>query len=167
MPIDFFKEGCKTTSGKSIFGLCDDLPPASNPAYIDENNSNIWIAKVHNPTKKPIDFYAIDHCVKLLRADGKQAKSCDGVLKYKDNLIFVELKSRKMKGGVWLTDGATQIKATVFKFKENYDINTFGNVKAYVCNSLKPYANQGHSSKIQMFKDETGLILRVQQKIEV
>jgi hypothetical protein len=38
MPINFFVEEAKTTSSYLKFGLCDDPPPAQNPAYIDEND---------------------------------------------------------------------------------------------------------------------------------
>lgn len=96
MPIDYFQNKCKSSSSNPTFGLCDDPPPAENPAYIDEVNQNNWIAQVKNLTGHPCDFYAIDNCVIIQKKEDntKQESRCDGVLHFNDNLIFVELKNR-------------------------------------------------------------------------
>ncbi|MDR3340138.1 MAG: hypothetical protein LBT25_08650 [Candidatus Symbiothrix sp.] len=187
MSINFFDENKKTNSSKNQFGLCDDPPPAENPAYIDETNKNKWIGIVNNSTKKDTCFFPIDHCVPLFRPKLTKVKnpviriihkflillfkiqekesSCDGVLSYNNNLIFVELKNRGSGG--WLKKGREQLTVTIAKFKENHDIQKYNKVEAYVCNSLKPLANTGNSNHIQQFKDETGLILNVQQNIDI
>ena len=59
MPIDFFENKCKSTSNKIEFGLCDDPPPAENPAYIDENDVSKWIGIVKNNTNKVKQIYKI------------------------------------------------------------------------------------------------------------
>ena len=51
----------RSVSNKELFGLCDDTPPARNPAYIDEADKSKWIGIVDNPDSKPIGFYVIDH----------------------------------------------------------------------------------------------------------
>lgn len=165
MPIDFFEKVCKTTSNKNEFGLCDDPSPSTNPAYIDHIDVSKWIGIVKNESEKQIDFYAIDHCIDLLRPDAKMDSRCDGMLHYDKSLIFVELKATKIKGGEWLTTGRKQIKITIDHFITNHDIKSFDKVKAYVCNQHKPRANQGHTVQFQKFKDQTGLILRAQQNI--
>ena len=166
MPVDFFKDNCKTTSNFAEFGLCDDPHPNQEPAYIDETEEDKWIGLVDNSLRKMISFYAIDNCIHLVKPDGTDAKVCDGLLYFDNCLIFVELKSRRMKGSAWLKNGRSQLKSTINEFKSNNDISTYQKVEAYVCNSLKPNFNQGHSVQIQKFKDETGgLILRVQQRI--
>ena len=90
---------------------------------------------------------------------------CDGMLHYYNNLIFVELKARQSGG--WLKKGREQLTITITKFKQNHDITEYHKVEAYVCNRLKPLANTGNSNHIQQFRDETGLILNVQQNISI
>jgi len=165
MPINFFEANCKTESNTSQFGLCDDPPPANTPAYIDENDSSKWIAIVNNPNLEDVLFYGIDHCIIILKADGTQESRCDGMLSYSNNLIFVELKSRRSKK--WFKKGREQLTNTINKFKLNHDIAVYDKVEAYVCNNLKPFAHTGQAANIQKFKDETGLILRGQKEINI
>lgn len=165
MPIIFFDNHCKTSSNIESFGLCDDPPPSENPAYIDENNSSKWIAIVNNPMNKEIDFYAIDNCVNILKANGKTESRCDGMLNYEDKIIFVELKMRGSSG--WLAKARCQLTITFNKFKENNILTNYSSIEAYASNSLKPLANQGNLAQIQKFKDDTGLIMHVQQQINI
>ena len=84
MPINFFKQICKTESSEINFGICDNLK--NKGAYIDENNKSNWISIVSNPDQKEIEFYAIDNCVEIRRANGEMESRCDGVLKESSNL---------------------------------------------------------------------------------
>ncbi|RWX00257.1 hypothetical protein [Flavobacterium cerinum] len=163
MPINFFQNGCKTESDKVKFGLCDDIPNAS--AYIDESDESKWIGIVNNPEKKNAEFYAIDNCVSIRKVNGDLESRCDGVLKEGTNLVFVELKERESKN--WFGDGRKQITNTINIFKNNHDITEFTSITAHVCNSLKPAANRGRAVSIQMFKDDTGFILKDIQKITI
>jgi hypothetical protein len=187
MPVNFFDETQKTSSSISQFGLCDDQPPAENPAYIDEQNRSSWIGIINNSANEQVDFYPIDHCVPLYRQKKSRTKNqilrkihtiiiqcfnlrelesrCDGVLRFCDSLIFVELKMRESGG--WLKKGREQLTNTIVKFKQNHDITKYHEVEAYVCNSLRPLANTGNTNHIQQFRDETGLILNVQQNIYI
>lgn len=165
MPIDFFEGKCKTDSSKNKFGLCDDPPPAENSAYINEDDQAKWVATVNNENNKEISFYAIDHCVTILRPNGDRESKCDGILRFDNNLIFVELKDRSSKG--WLTKGREQLTTTIEKFSENYNISSYTKAEAYVCNKQRPMANTGNKELIQRFKDDTGLILKVQSTISV
>lgn len=158
MPIDFFKTSCKTESNNVEFGLCDDPPPNTNPAYIDESNRSNWIAIVKNPTQSSVKFYAIDNCVPIFRADGNMENRCDGLLSYSNNLVFIELKSRE--GGQWLKKGREQLTAIIQLFKSENDITAYDKVEAYVCNSLRPLAHTGQFGNIQQFRNDTGLILK-------
>ena len=167
MQVDFFNDNCKTSSFEKEFGLCDDPNSNQEPAYIDNFNKEKWIGIVKNSEEFTIDFFAIDNCIDLFRNDHKMLKRCDGLLKYLNNIIFVELKARKGKGGKWLNEARVQLKSTITKFMEVHDIEIFNNVSAHVCNKQKPYVNQGHVIQIQRFKDETGLILQVSQEIIV
>ena len=98
MPVDFFKESCKSTSRKKEFGLCDDPLPVTKRAYIDEDDPIKWIGIVNNTMKKQGDIYAIDHCIDIFKLDGNMESRCDGMLHHDNKLIFVELKARKKKG---------------------------------------------------------------------
>ena len=170
MPIDFFQESCKTESNNNKFGLCDDPSQSEEPAYIEEREqsseqSNVWIAIVKNPEQRNCKFYAIDHCVEILKSDGKEEKRCDGLLSYANNLIFIELKSGTNRKR--LTKGHKQLTTTVQRFKSENDITQYNDVKAFVCNNLRPFANKGQASTIQKFKDDTGLILKTEQTINL
>jgi len=164
MPIDYFSN-CKTNSNKDKFGLCDDQPPLSNPAYIDENDSTKWIGIVHNPHLKEINFNAIDNCIDIRRDDNKMDSRCDGVLSYDNNLIFTELKERE--GGQWLKKGREQLTATIKRFKQEVDTNRFSSIKGYVCNNLRPQAHSGQAVNIQRFKDDTGYNLYGKQDVDI
>lgn len=165
MPIDFFEKNCKSTSNNKEFGLCDDPPPANNPAYIDEVNKANWIGIVKNDKEKKVDFIAIDNCIVVKRPDGNDESRCDGLLSFENNLIFVELKSRE--GGQWFKKGREQLTITVNTFKANNDISTYDKIRANVCNSLRPTSHSGHAANIQQFLDDTGLILTGDRTIEI
>ncbi|MBF0235446.1 MAG: hypothetical protein HQK65_20785 [Desulfamplus sp.] len=165
MSVNFFREACKTESNNEVFGICDDPPPATEPAYIDEDNSALWIAIVNNSTSHTVEFYAIDHCVPIHKEDGNMESRCDGMLLYSNKLIFIELKERKK--GQWFKKGREQLTATINRFKSENDLMVYDKVEAYVCNSLKPLANMGQMENIQRFKNETGLILKSDQKINL
>ena len=166
MHVNFFEERCKSESNSRYFGICDDPEAARTPAYLDEdelNNQN-WIGKVSNSSSETIEFFAIDNCVKLLRPGGEIQNRCDGLLRFDNKLIFVELKSGKHG---WLGKGRKQLTQTINRFKEEYNISSFNKVKAYLCNNMRPRATSNHKIEIQKFKDETGLILRVEQEIRI
>ncbi len=163
MPINFFQNCCKTESNKIEFGLCDDI--VNSPAYIDEIDKSKWIGIVKNPDEKDVDFFAIDNCVVIIRADGTDESKCEGVLKEGSNLIFVELKERGSSG--WFKKGREQITVIIQIFKQNYNISDYNSVRAFVCNNLKPNSHSGRAANIQRFYDDTGFILKDQQEITI
>ncbi len=166
MPVDFFIPGCKSTTTKDKFGLCDDPPPAKNPAYINENTPGKWIAEVENNSEIPVDFHAIDNCIKLLRPNGEPESRCDCMLHYKNSLLFVELKDRAYRG--WISAGSKQVANTIQKFKENHNTTDFDKIEAYICNKQRPLAITGVNETAQRFKDKTdGLTLRVSRTINI
>jgi hypothetical protein len=165
MRIDFFEASCKTESSNSSFGLCDDTPPPEKPAYINEDTPSKWIGIVTNLNKKKICFYAIDNCVKILKADGISKESrCDGMLHYDKCILFVELKMRGSSG--WLIKARKQLSNTLQIFlKEHQNTMVFDKIEAYACNGLKPVAIKANNIELQKFKDDTGLIMHAQQNI--
>ena len=165
MTIDFFVNNCKTNSSKIEFGLCDDPPPVSNPAYIDEDDDSKWIGIVKNKNNKEVEFIAVDACIDIRKPDGNLESRCDGLLSFDNDLIFVELKFRE--GGKWLKKGREQLTITVNNFKANYNILDYDNVYGNVCNSLRPLSHSGHAANIQQFYDETNLVLKSDNIIEI
>jgi hypothetical protein len=165
MAIDFLDTKGKTSSSIAIFGLCDDVPPAKNPAYIDETDNSKWIGEVNNPNLIEGNFYAIDNCIEILRPNGEMESRCDGMLHHNNKLSFVELKDRLNRG--WLVKAREQLTITVNLFKANHDASTYDNVDAYVCNKQRPIFKMLYSNEIQKFKDDTGLILNVQKRITI
>ncbi len=81
MQIKKNQKRCKTESDSTRFGICDDPPPPHIPAYIEEDNPLKWIAIIHNPKQESVEFYAIDHCVEIVRTDGTMESRCDGLLR--------------------------------------------------------------------------------------
>ena len=165
MPIDYFVNSCKTSSKETRFGLCDDPPPASSPAYINENDAVKWIGIVNNKEQKEVHFNAIDNCIDIKKSDHKMDSRCDGILSYENNLIFVELKERKSKK--WLKKGREQLTNTINRFKKETNVSTFSSIKGCVCNSLRPSAHVGQAVNIQKFKDDTGYILHGKREIDI
>ncbi len=165
MPVDFFTSSCKSGTAKTKFGLCDDPPPATNPAYIDELTQEKWIAEVINKNEISIDFHAIDNCIDIKRPNGEMESRCDCMLHYNNSLIFVELKDRVSSG--WLAKGGDQVSITICKFKEFHNINVFDKVEAYVSNKQRPLAITGYNTVAQKFKDKTGLTLKPDRNISI
>lgn len=87
--MEIFKEECCTScTGISRFGICDDSN--NQPAYIDQHDPTKWIATVTNRIQAAVHFRAIDNCIPMVGADGRDLQRCDGVLQYKEKFHFVE-----------------------------------------------------------------------------
>ena len=63
-----------------------------DPAYVDRNQPDKWVAVVKNQTNQSINFTAVDNCVEMNRSDGTMDFRCDAMLTNDDNIVFVELK---------------------------------------------------------------------------
>lgn len=167
MGINFFDENCQSQTNQSKFGLCDDPPPSNNPAYIDTEDSNKWIAIVENNQELEVIFTAIDNCIEILRPDGKMDSRCDGMLTYEGKIIFVELKQRKYTNSVWIEDGEKQLRKTIAVFIKDNDLDSYKSKKAYIANNKKPQFQYSHKEKMQKFKNDTGFILLIQNIIKI
>lgn len=165
MKVVFFNGGCKKTTNEKRFGICDDTPPPSKPAYIDTTDSTKWIAIVKNDNEFTVDFYAIDNCIDIRRPDGTMEKRCDAMLHYNSKIIFVELKDRASKG--WVAKGRKQLTVVFNTFKSQSGNVNFVDFEFYICNKQKPLAQSGHMGEIQKFRNETGHLLKLQQLIDL
>lgn len=165
MKIDFFAVACQQTTQATRFGLCDDNDKPMEPAYVDTDDDTKWVAIVENGNADEVTFTAIDNCVEIKRTDGFNESRCDGMLMSEKTIIFVELKQRKGQNREWIAEGVAQLKNTITIFKAHHDITEYDVAKAYIANRLKPWFQSGQMLRMQQFEDETGIILRVENKI--
>jgi len=165
MAVDFKKPLCVTVSNEKVLGICDDAPPSINPAYLSFANAEEWIAWVDNEQKKEITFTAIDHCVEILRPNGEQESSCDGMLNYDRTVKFIELKDRD--SGRWLGKAIDQLEITINTYKASLGLAAFDRYFAYVANKQRPYFKAASTALSQEFEDETGFVLRVEHVIKI
>lgn len=167
MSINFFEPRCQTSSCRKIFGLCDDPPPAANPAYIDEIDGTKWIAVVENEDLYNVSFTAVDHCIVIDRPDGKPTKKCDGVLSYNSTVIFVELKQRGALGNKWVTDAEEQLRTTIGYFEREENAEQFNNKQAYIANSEHPKFKESQMRRMDQFFTDTGYVLQIVNRIKL
>jgi hypothetical protein len=169
MSAIFLQQGHQTFSSRRRFGLYDEPHPAKQPAYIDETNGGIWIAVVvnednHKP-KFDVTFTAIDHSILMKRPDGKDAKRCDGVLTFESAIIFVELKQQDVSGNEWVKEAERQLRSTIDYFENNGHGAGYTQKKAYIANSERPRFKQSQAQRMERFLDETGYVLRIENRI--
>ena len=154
MSIDFNIAKCQTHSSKKIFGLCDDVAPAKNPAYINEVNGSKWIGVVENESRYSATFTAIDNCIEIRRQDGTMAKRCDGVLTYNSTVIFIELKERGAIGNEWVKDAEKQLRSSISYFEDTNEAEKYTRKKAYIANSEHPKFKESQAGRMNQFLNE-------------
>ncbi|MFP5041504.1 hypothetical protein [Parasediminibacterium sp. JCM 36343] len=162
MALDFNKASFTETTSATIFGICDTPPPATNSAYLDYAKSDDWIACVENDLSKPVIFTAIDHCTDIVPPD---AERCDGMLRFEDTIIFVELKDRN--SGRWLGKAKDQLSSTINIYKKEIGLNGLTKFYAYVSNKQRPYFYAANMSLAEEFEADTGFVLQVEQVIKI
>jgi hypothetical protein len=169
MRVDLSNEAaCQTHSSQKKFGLCDDPPPANNPAYIDEQNGGKWIAVVINERRRRVTFTAIDKCIPIRLKSGKDSKRCDGILTFDRTIIFVELKERAATGNAWVEYGEKQLRATISAYDYNDLVDDTYRVKrAYIANNEHPKFKSSQQNRMDKFARDTGYVIRVQARIEL
>jgi hypothetical protein len=167
MIINFFEAGCQTFSSRPHFGLCDDPPPATNHAYIDEDNGANWIAVVENDNRYDVTFTAIDNCIEVERSNGTMAKRCDGLLTYDKTAILVELKQRSGKGNGWVVEAEAQLRETIIYFEREDESNQFSSKRAYIANSEHPRFKETQIQRMDRFLNDTEYVLRIENRIRL
>lgn len=167
MSVNFNEAKCQTNSNRKTFGLCDDPPPANNPAYIDEENGANWIAVVENESRYEVTFTAIDNCIETLRKDGKMKQRCDGMLTYNSNVIFVELKDRDAIGNTWVEDAIPQLKSSIESFEDTVMADNFKKKLASISNKQHPKFKSTQQRRMDAFYDDTNYVLRIQGRINL
>ncbi len=166
MNVDFFKSECCDSTSEIRFGICDE--ENKEPAYIDTDYEENWIAIVLNGEAKKIQFTAIDNCIDVFRKNGDMEKRCDAMLSYDSTLIFVELKTKRRD---WKTEGLNQIEATlqrmIIEDKEYYF--GFKKRKAIVANlkNAFPAFQSFDSERRAWFNKEYGIRLQFEAQIVI
>jgi len=156
MAIDFFDCNCVTITSKKIFGIYD-VPPAA----LDFTNDKIWIAWVENDHEIEVTFTAIDKCINIPWGEGER---CEGMITYKDALIFVELKDAD--GGKWPGKARSQLINTIRLFKRDASIAAYARHYGHIANKQRPNFKAGGKNFSQQFEDATGgFVLRVSDVI--
>lgn len=162
MPIDFDEKYCQSNTAAEKFGLIDNED--STPARICFDDNEKWNATVVNKNAIPLIFTAIDHCIEIFRDDGNMESRCDGMLNYKDNIIFVELKN---VGGGWITEGIEQLEKTIEIYKENHDLAVLRKRRAVVANRRHPNFHTISNEIMQRFYSKHKVRLHIGGTIEV
>lgn len=163
MAIDFFIEKCQTENiSDPRFGICDNETD-KDPAYVDRENEDKWIAVVENKTDKPINFTAVDNCIEVFRPNGSMENRCDALLTNADHIVFVELKNQ---GDNWIAHAVDdQLQTTIDYFKDNHDIGKYRFKRAFACNRRRPFFRVSYKEKMDAFYKKNGIRLSLEAKI--
>ena len=161
MKVNFFEDSCREDTDAKRFGICD--PQGTLPAFITTDGVQKWIAIVMNPTKKNIRFYAIDHCL-VMKENGREIKRCDAMLRYDQNLVFVELKEMRKSR---VSSAIEQIESTIKVFSENHDLNSFSKKRAFIANRRQPAFKYSQREEMQNFYNKHKVRLILHNTIQV
>lgn len=166
MSTNFLTEKCWSSSNLRRFGICDDTPPPSIPAYLNEIDGKKWIAVVHNDRQIKVEFVAIDNCIEFSkRDDGKDKKRCDGALFYEDTVIFVELKDIVGAAKNWADP--EQLMSAIAEFETTGLAKKYSVKRAHLVNKQRPVFDRGQAVKINTFFKQTGYELRLNAHIDI
>ncbi len=162
MSADFFKPECRQTTDAACFGLCDNGPDGW--AYLSEaKTADSWICTVQNDTRLQVVFRAIDKCADIRRADGNKESTCDCILTYTDNIVFVELKELRKD---WMEDGIDQLESTLDLFPENV-LRRFKHKRAFVANRKHPHFNRIENERKQRFYSRYRIRLLIEATVKL
>lgn len=160
MSLNFYDDKCKTITNEIKFGICDGKNDQN--AFLAFGEQPDWICTVINNSQVSVEFRAIDHCVIILRNDGNQERSCDAMLTYEDNIVFIELKDKAKN---WMEDGIKQIRETLLFFTANHDLSIYRHKRAFVANRKHPHFHFLDAEKKRWFWDNYKIRMDVQAKI--
>lgn len=89
---------------------------------------------------------------------------CDAMVRYTENLIFIELKEVRTD---WIKGGIAQLKETILYFKTNQKLGVYSKKRAFLANRKHPHFKFSHKENMQKFKNETGFRLIIHNKIKI
>lgn len=164
MPVDFFPDKCITKLNDPLFGLCD-IPPRK--AFVNKVDDGSWIATVLNESMHEVTFVAVDVCLELKKENGELDSSCDCLMTYNSNIIFAELKEISSTSLKWIRKADAQLRNTIKRFEESYTLSSYSKKEAYISNSQQPQFKSSQKERMQKFKDEIGVRLKIVATIEL
>jgi len=155
---------------EDAFGIVDG--DEQHPAYTTLENSVEWTAQVENLHKEVALFIPVDKNMPLHSPDGRQLKTCDGMLtlpnKKQDLLIFLELKTGKTRNRKnWINHGIEQLESTIAEFRRYHDDAMRADKRAYVCNGKRPMQREFSQERAQRFFDNTGFRLYIDHVVRI
>ncbi|MDR0412921.1 MAG: hypothetical protein LBH61_03860 [Dysgonamonadaceae bacterium] len=160
MKIDLFSTTCFERK-TDRFGIFDDTNQPTKPVKIVAFDDGI--AKIENASSLSVYFVPLDNNIKCLRPDGNAESQCDALLiclrpgnKY--DFYFVELKEVRAD---WITGGINQLKTTILRFQDRYNLSCLSKKAAYLANRKHPDYHFGHKEQMEKFKSETGFRLSI------
>lgn len=162
---DIFKPLYQDITNSRNFGICDDKP--HQRAYIDEIDGQRWTAVVRNHYGRQIVFTAIDNCTEFNKANGSKEIRCEGILTFDDTIVFVEIKERKGDAKTWAKKADDQLRNSIRIIQARVNMNAYVVKKAYISNRHQKNLNESHAVRAKRFQQETGYILRVENRINI
>lgn len=130
---------CKTVTTERRFGIIDDISEDQLPAFLQLFKDDEWdlTIEIASDEFKEVIFKAIDKCVAFPPPSGPKIKNkiCEGMLVFKDYLIFIEIKYRTSSG--YKVDSIEKFERTIQVFKASHGLTQYNNRIAVVCNSNK------------------------------
>lgn len=158
MATDFFKDTCHRHKGKNcqeyissnVFGICDE--DAQPHAYINTSDPSIWVVSVNNDNNVNVLFVPIDKSLNILREDGSIDSTCDAMLVYTDNIVFVELKDKQPP---WVSKAIEQLKNTIYIFDQYHGLGNYKKRRAFASNKNAPGYAYNMQDEMELFKNET------------
>jgi len=134
MSVNFFQADCETITSAVKFGICDG--ENTYPAFLNfDALVEKWIAEVENEEEIEVIFTAIDNCIDILDENGETQSRCDAMMRYAENLIFIELKEVRTD---WIKGGIGQLKETILYFKANQRVDAYSKKRAFLANRKHP-----------------------------
>lgn len=142
---------CEEVKHDKILGICD--PEGEKPAYtVATNESDKWIATIRNEQKMALQFVPVDKNITIRRANGDKESTCDGMILYKKNICFVELKDVRIAG--WLAEAISQLGNTIEIFNQNHNYRDFEKRQAYPANCKHPQFQCSCRGQLQEFRNK-------------
>jgi hypothetical protein len=92
-------------------------------------------------------------------------KRCDALIKYNQDILFLEIKDRASKG--WLADAIAQLENTIANFGTQVDVTIYHKKRAHIANRQKPRFKANAMTVSQKFLNDTRFILEVSEVIAV
>lgn len=168
---------CLAIIPKQQFGITDEDGGHSTPARVDILQPSIWDLTVVNSSGVDVTFKAVDWCVPICRtgtydlddetrtaaqfssnnSGGDSIKRCEGLLQFDTKILFIEIKRRPKKPGVWIKDAREKFEETILSFKEHHPHLAHQIIKPVLVNRLHTGVAVNEMIQKRILKDKVGV----------